>query len=108
MTNKGAGLKQIIVLDGSAPGTGSSVYSAKQSVTVTTNAHTVITDIGELLFMPTGSTYFVEFQDPLNTWTTLIPASATSAHQFFSDGQNLRFSSNDTSTTRTGTYYIVQ
>lgn len=105
---KGAGLKQIIVQDGNTPGLGECPYSALQSIEITSNGSTVITDIGELMFMPTAATVLVTFQDPLNTWTTVIPASTTHAVQLFSDGQNLRFESNDTSTTRTGTYYIVQ
>lgn len=105
---KGAGLKQIIVQDGQTPGLGECPYSALQTVTVTSGGSTVITDIGELMFMPTGSTISVTFQDPADTWTAVIPASTTHAVQLFSDGQNLRFENNDTVTTQSGTYYIVQ
>ena len=106
----GAGLKQVVVEPASVPGGNNSCYSAKQTVTVTTagtGTNSVITDIGELLFMPTTNIK-VELQDPFATWTTVVASGTTSAFQIFSDGTNLRFNSNDTTTNRTGSYYIIQ
>ena len=105
----GAGLKQIIVNPAGLPGLANSCYSAKQTVTMTTvGGTTVITDIGELLFMPLAANVTVQLQESSGVWTTVLPASTTAAHQIFSDGTNLRFTSTDTSTNRTGSYYIIQ
>lgn len=104
----GAGLKQIIVT-GAAPGTDGCPFSAQQTVTATTgDANTVITDIGLLHFNKTAASVSLQFQDPLNTWTEVLPAGSSAGFVWFSDGTNLRVHSADTSTNRTATYYIIQ
>src|ERR1043166_3286274 len=104
----GGGLKQTITNPAGLPGLQDSCYSAKQTISITSNGSTVITDVGELLFMPTAANVSVELQESAGVWTAILTASQTNAHQFFSDGTNLRFKSADTSTTRTGTYYVIQ
>jgi hypothetical protein len=109
MAHTSAGLlKQIIVQPCGVPGANDSYLSALQSITITTNNNTVITDVGLILVMPLAANVSLEIQDPLNTWTTLMPAGGAIAQLFPSDGTNFRFKSGDTSTTRTGTYYLIQ
>ena len=101
-------LKQIIVQPCGVPGANDSYLSALQTVTITTNASTVITDVGLMLVMPLPASVSLEIQDPLNTWTTLMGAGGSIAQLFPTDGTNFRFKSADTSTTRSGTYYLIQ
>lgn len=105
----GAGLKQIIVQPCGVPGTDSCPFSALQTISVGTTGSTVITDIGELLFMQNADTNVsLTFQTASGTWTDTGWPSTSQVVQLFSDGTNLRFESADTSTTRSGTYYIIQ
>jgi hypothetical protein len=112
MSTRGSGLKQIVLNPAGLPGAANSCYSALQTISVNSTTDgsgaTVITDIGELLFMPMASTNMkVQLQVTSGSWTTLFN-STTAAAQFFSDGTNLRFNNADTTTTRSGTYYIIQ
>lgn len=102
------GLKQIILEDAGLPGEAGSVFSALQTLTVTTDANSIITDVGELLFKPMAANVSLQFQETEVNWSTLIAAGGSQWFQFFSDGANLRLHSADTSTTRQGTYYIIQ
>jgi hypothetical protein len=109
----GAGLKQTIVIPAGVPGDVNSCYSALQTVSASSSqtnpGSTVITDVGELLFMPVAqATTTLELQTATGVWTALGLPSTTQAAQFFSDGTNLRFKNTDTTTTRNGTYYIIQ
>ena len=109
---RGAGLKQIIVEPAGLPGAVNSCYSALQTVAINSTTDgsgaTVITDIGELLVMPFASTNMkLQLQISSGSWTT-IHTSVTEAFQVFSDGTNLRFLNTDTTTTRSGTYYVIQ
>ena len=106
----GAGLKQIIVQPCGVPGEDSCPFSALQTVALTTtSSSTVITDIGELLFMQNSDTAVsLTFQTATGVWTDTGWPSTSQVVQLFSDGTNLRFESSDTSTTRSGTYYIIQ
>ena len=106
----GAGHKQIIVEPAGLPGAANAIFSAKQNITVTTGnatGATVITDIGVIHFMPTPASVSVQMQESAGTWTAILPASTTAGLTWMSDGTNLRFSSADTSTNRTGSYYLT-
>ena len=81
------------------------------TVTMGTSAATgdkVIADVGLLLVMPTAANVSVQVQDPATTWTAIVAASTTNAVLIPSDGVNMRFHSADTSTSRTGNYFVVQ
>ena len=109
----GAGLKQIIVEPAGVPGAADSCYSELITINVastvgTVTGRTVITDIGELLFMPQTASISVSLQTASGTWTSLGLPSTTQAAQFFSDGANLAFENTDTTTTVAATYYIIQ
>lgn len=109
----GAGLKQTIVIPAGLPGQANSCYSALQTVNVASSGtavgRTVVTDVGELLFMPLAdATTSLKLQTADGTWTALGLPSTTVAAQFFSDGTNLAFENTVTTTTKPATYYIIQ
>lgn len=113
MSRKGAGLKQIIIQPCGVPGSNDCPFSALETVTVPSGTtRTVITDIGELLFLSVGSVnptnVALQFQTATNTWVDLMATGDTQPQQFFSDGSNLSFQSQDSSTTQSGSYYIIQ
>jgi hypothetical protein len=113
MSRKGAGLKQIIIQPCGVPGSSDCPFSELETVVVPVGAtRSIITDIGELLFLSAGSinpnNVALQFQTALNTWVDLMPTGDTQPQQFFSDGSNLSFQSQDTSTTQSGSYYIIQ
>lgn len=103
---KGALLKQIVYATA-----GLSKQCSYVTVTMGTSAAAgdqVITDVGLLLVMPTAANVSVQLQDPATTWTAIVAASTTNAVLIPSDGVNMRFHSADTSTSRTGNYFVVQ
>jgi hypothetical protein len=109
----GAGIKQTIVIPAGLPGQANSVYSELQTVqaasSATTVGRTVITDVGLLLFMPLAdATTSLKMQTAASTWTSLGFPSTTVGGAWFSDGTNLAFENTVTTTTKPGTYYIIQ
>ena len=101
---KGELLKQIVYAVA-----GLSKQCTYVTVTMSTTAgDQVITDVGLLLVMPTAANVSVQLQDPATTWTAIVAASTTNAVLIPSDGVNMRFHSADTSTSRTGNYFVIQ
>jgi len=106
------GQKQIVVVPAGLPGGPDAIFTSLVTISVASSTdstgNTVIPDIGLLHFMPlASSTVVLEMQTALNTWTQ-IWSSTTIGFTWQSDATNLRFRSTDTTTTRSGTYYVIE